>query len=229
MAMRIDILTIFPDMFSAFNESIIKRAREKGILNINIHDIREYSLDKHKKVDDYPYGGGAGMVMMAEPIVRAIEHVKNFNMGKVIFLGARGKTFNQERALKLSKEQGLIFICGHYEGIDERVYNYIDEEISLGDFILTGGEMAAIPIVDCISRFIPGVLSSSESLEEESFSKNTLEYPQYTKPREFRGVNVPEVLLSGHHLNIKKWRECESLRITKELRPDLLEKDTNIT
>ena len=222
--MRIDILTIFPNMFSSFDESIIKRARENGILNINIHNIREYSLDKHKKVDDYPYGGGAGMVMMAQPIVETIEHVKNFNSGKVIFLGPRGNTFNQEMAHKLSEERELIFICGHYEGIDERIYNYIDEEISLGDFILTGGEMAAIPVIDCISRLIPGVLSSFESLNEESFSSNTLEYPQYTKPRDFRGLTVPDVLISGHHLNIKKWRKEESLRLTKELRPDLMEK-----
>jgi len=223
--MRIDVLTIFPNMFSAFDESMIKRAKENGILNINIHNIRDYSLDKHKKVDDYPYGGGAGMVMMVEPIVRTIEHVKNFNFGKVILLGPRGKIFNHEVALNLSKEKELIFICGHYEGIDERVYNYIDEEISLGDFILTGGEMAAIPIIDCISRLIPGVLSSTQSLHEESFSKDTLEYPQYTKPREFRGLIVPDVLLSGHHLNIKKWRQDESLRLTKKLRPDLIKKE----
>ncbi len=222
--MRIDILTIFPGMFSVFNESIINKARKNGIIDIQIHNIRDFSLDKHKKVDDYPYGGGAGMVMMVEPIVLAIEHVRNFNKGKVIFLGPRGKTFNQEEAQNYSKENELIFLCGHYEGVDERIYNFIDEEISLGDFILTGGEMAAIPIVDSISRLIPKVLSSCDSLEEESFSKNTLEYPQYTKPREFRGLIVPEVLLSGHHLNIKKWREKESLSITEKLRPDLFAK-----
>ncbi|MCL2323875.1 MAG: tRNA (guanosine(37)-N1)-methyltransferase TrmD [Oscillospiraceae bacterium] len=223
--MRIDILTIFPNMFSPFDESIIKRARDNNILDINIHDIREFSLEKHKNVDDYPFGGGAGMIMMVEPIVLAIEYVRKINSGKVIFLGPRGKTFNQNMAKEYSLQKELIFVCGHYEGVDERVFEFIDEEISLGDFILTGGEMAAIPIIDSISRLIPGVLSSSESLSEESFSGDLLEYPQYTRPRDFRGLSVPEVLLSGHHLNIKKWRQSESMRITEKYRPDLKNKN----
>ncbi len=225
MVMRIDILTIFPNMFSPFEESIIKRARENGIIDIRVHNIRDYSRDKHKKVDDYPFGGGAGMVMMVEPIAICIEEVKKLNKGKVVFLGPRGETFNQDMARDFSKEEEIIFLCGHYEGIDERVYSFIDCEISLGDFILTGGEMAAIPIIDSIARLIPGVLSSSESLDEESFSNNTLEYPQYTKPREFRGLMVPDVLLSGHHSNIKKWRYEESLKITNKFRPDLFLKN----
>lgn len=223
--MRIDILTIFPKMFSPFDESIIKRARDNHILDIQIHDIREFSSDKHKSVDDYPYGGGAGMIMMVEPIVNAIEYVKGINSGKVIFLGPRGKTFNQNIAKEYSLEKELIFVCGHYEGVDERVFNFIDEELSLGDFILTGGEMAAIPVIDSISRLIPEVLKSSESLNEESFSEDLLEYPQFTRPREFRGLSVPEVLFSGHHLNIKKWRQKESLRVTEKYRPDLILKN----
>lgn len=219
--MKIDILTLFPEYFQVFNYSIINRAREKNILEINTYDIRQYSLNKHKKVDDYPYGGGAGMVMTPQPLVDCIEDVKRFNKGKVIFLGPRGKTFNQEKAKELSKEKELIFLCGHYEGIDERVRQYIDEEISLGDFILTGGEAACVPIVDSICRMIPGVLSTSESYEDESFYNGLLEYPQYTRPEEFRGIRVPNVLLSGHHENIRKWRRLMSLKITKSNREDL--------
>lgn len=222
--MEIDILTLFPEYFSVFDYSIIKRAREKGILSIKSHDIRNFSNNKHKKVDDYPYGGGAGMVMTPKPIVDCIRHVKNFNKGKVIYLGPRGKTFNQSMAKDLSKEKELIFLCGHYEGIDERVRKYIDEEISLGDFILTGGEAACIPIIDSISRLIPGVLSSAESYEEESFYNGLLEYPQYTRPENFEGEIVPKVLLSGHHDNIRKWRKAQSLLITKRYREDLYRK-----
>lgn len=226
--MKIDILTLFPEYFQVFNYSIINRAREKNILEINTYDIRRYSLNKHKKVDDYPYGGGAGMVMTPQPLVDCIEDVKKGNKGKVIFLGPRGKTFNQEKAKALSKEKELIFLCGHYEGIDERVRQYIDEEISLGDFILTGGESACIPVVDSICRMIPGVLSTSESYEDESFYNGLLEYPQYTRPEEFRGISVPKVLLSGHHENIKKWRKLMSLKITKSNREDLY-KDYKLT
>ncbi|MBE6044108.1 MULTISPECIES: tRNA (guanosine(37)-N1)-methyltransferase TrmD [Clostridium] len=224
MAMRIDILTLFPEMFQVLNYSIIGRAIKNNIININTHNIREYSTNKHKKVDDYPYGGGAGMVMTPQPIVDAIKSIKKLNKGKVIFLGPRGKTFNQEMAKKLSQEDEIIFLCGHYEGIDERIYKYIDEEISLGDFVLTGGEMACIPIVDSICRLIPGVLSSSESFIEESFYNGLLEYPQYTRPECFEGEKVPEVLLSGHHQNIRKWRRKQSLILTKKLRPDLFNK-----
>lgn len=224
MAIKIDILTLFPEMFEIFNHSIIGKAKEKNIIEINTLNIRDYTLDKHKKVDDYPYGGGAGMVMAAQPIVDCIKSVKQNNKGKVIFLGPRGKTFNQNIAKELSKESELIFLCGHYEGIDERAYDYIDMEISLGDFVLTGGEMACIPVVDGICRLIPGVLSSSESYTEESFYDGVLEYPQYTRPECFEGVKVPEVLTSGHHENIRKWRRLQSLKLTKERRVDLFSK-----
>lgn len=221
MAIKVDILTLFPEMFEIFNYSIIGRAIKNEIISINTHNIRNFTLDKHKKVDDYPYGGGAGMVMAAQPVVDCIRSVKNQNKGKVIFLGPRGKTFNQEIAKKLSKEEEFIFVCGHYEGIDERFYNYIDLEISLGDFVLTGGEMACIPVIDSICRLIPGVLSSSESFTEESFYSGVLEYPQYTRPEIFGGHRVPEVLLSGHHENIRKWRRTQSLVLTRERRIDL--------
>lgn len=228
MDVRVDILTLFPEMFQIFNHSIMGRAIKNNIININTVNIRDFTESKHRKVDDYPYGGGAGMVMSAQPVVDAISHVKKLNSGKVIFLGPRGKTFNQEMAKELSKEKGLIFVCGHYEGIDERVYNHIDMEISLGDFVLTGGEMACIPIVDAICRLIPDVLGSSESFMDESFYDGLLEYPQYTRPEVFRGERVPEVLTSGHHENIRKWRKLQSLTITEERRPDLF-KNYNLT
>lgn len=221
--MKIDILTLFPEMFQIFNHSIIGRAQESNLISISAVNIRDFSLNKHKKVDDYPYGGGAGMVMLAQPIVDSILEVKKRNRGKVIFLGPRGKTFNQQIAKELSKEEELIFLCGHYEGIDERAFKYIDMELSLGDFVLTGGEMACIPIVDSICRLIPGVLASEESFSEESFYSGLLEYPQYTRPVEFQGDTVPEVLMSGHHENIRKWRRTQSLIITKERRKDLFE------
>jgi tRNA (guanine37-N1)-methyltransferase len=224
MAIKIDILTLFPEMFEIFNHSIIGKAKEKNIVEINTLNIRDYTLDKHKKVDDYPYGGGAGMVMAAQPIVDCIKVAKQSNKGKVIFLGPRGKTFNQNMAKELSKESELIFLCGHYEGIDERAYGYIDMEISLGDFVLTGGEMACIPVVDGICRLMPGVLSSSESYTDESFYDGVLEYPQYTRPECFQEIRVPEVLMSGHHENIRKWRRFQSLKLTKERRPDLFTK-----
>ncbi|GAB6170034.1 tRNA (guanosine(37)-N1)-methyltransferase TrmD [Clostridium carnis] len=222
--MKINILTLFPEMFDLFNHSIMGKAQEKGLIKIEPINIRDFTLNKHKKVDDYPYGGGAGMVMTPQPIVDAIRHCRKNNNGMVIFLGPRGKTFNQRIATKLSKEKELIFICGHYEGIDERVYKHIDMEISLGDFILTGGEMAAIPVVDSILRLIPGVLNKEESHMDESFSDGLLEYPQYTRPEEFEGDKVPQVLLSGHHENIRKWRRLQSLIITKERRLDLYTK-----
>ena len=222
--MDIDILTLFPEMFDVFNYSIIGRAKEKGIVSFNISDIRDFTLDKHRKVDDYPYGGGAGMVMAAQPIVSSIRAVKKHNDGPVIFLGPRGKTFTQEDAKKLSKLPKLIFLCGHYEGIDERAYKEIDMEYSLGDFVLTGGEMACIPIIDSILRMINGVLSCDESYEEESFYHGLLEYPQYTRPPVFEGESVPETLLSGHHENIRKWRRQKSLILTRERRRDLFDK-----
>lgn len=219
--MKISILTLFPEMFSIFDHSIIGRARENNIVDLDLLNIRDYTLNKHKKVDDYPYGGGAGMVMAPQPIADAIRKAKENNNGKVVFLGPRGRTFNQEIAKDLSKEENLVFLCGHYEGIDERVYKYIDMEISLGDFVLTGGEMAAIPVIDSILRLIPGVLGKEESFMEESFYDGMLEYPQYTRPEEFEGDKVPEILLSGHHENIRKWRRLKSLEITKKSRPDL--------
>lgn len=219
--MKISILTLFPEMFSIFNYSIIGRARENNIIHLDILNIRDYTLNKHKKVDDYPYGGGAGMVMAPQPIVDAIRHAKESAPGKVVFLGPKGKTFNQEIAKELSEEENLIFLCGHYEGIDERVYKHIDMEISLGDFVLTGGEMAAIPVIDSILRLKPGVLGKEESFMEESFYNGLLEYPQYTRPEVFEGDKVPEVLMSGHHENIRKWRRLKSLQITKKFRPDL--------
>lgn len=224
MAIKIDILTLFPEMFQIFNHSIIGKAREKEIIQINTFNIRDYTVNKHKKVDDYPYGGGAGMVMTPQPIVDCIRAIKQNNKGKVIFLGPRGKTFNQDIAKELSKESELIFLCGHYEGIDERTYDYIDMEISLGDFVLTGGEMACIPIVDSICRLAKDVLSSSESYTEESFYNGVLEYPQYTRPEIFEGKGIPKVLTSGHHENIRKWRRLQSLIVTKERRPDLFNK-----
>ena len=222
--MKINILTLFPDMFDIFSHSIMGKASEKGLLDIKAIDIRDYTLNKHKKVDDTPYGGGAGMVMAPQPVVDALRDIKKTNKGKVIFLGPRGKTFNQELANELSKEEELIFVCGHYEGIDERVYKYFDMEVSLGDFVLTGGEMAAIPVIDSICRLIPGVLGKEESFQDESFYDGTLEYPQYTRPFEFEGEKVPEILISGHHENIRKWRRKQSLLITKKRRQDLFEK-----
>ncbi|MCD2345992.1 tRNA (guanosine(37)-N1)-methyltransferase TrmD [Clostridium guangxiense] len=222
--LKIDILTLFPEMFDVFNYSIIGRARENNIVEINTHNIRDYSLNKHKKTDDYPYGGGAGMVMTPQPIVDCIKRVKDSNSGKVIFMGPKGKKFDQNMAKDISKENEIIILCGHYEGIDERVYKYIDEEVSLGDFVLTGGEMACIPIVDSICRMLPGVLKTSESYIDESFYSGLLEYPQYTRPEVFEGEKVPEILLSGHHENIKKWRRKESLLITMKKRKDLLKK-----
>ena len=219
--MKISILTLFPEMFSIFDHSIIGRARENNLVDFSLLNIRDYTLNKHKKVDDYPYGGGPGMVMAPQPIVDTIRKAKEDNKGKVIFLGPRGKTLNQELAKDLSKEENLIFLCGHYEGIDERVYNHIDMEISLGDFVLTGGEMAAIPVIDSILRLIPGILGKEESFMEESFYNGLLEYPQYTRPEDFEGDKVPDILLSGHHENIRKWRRVKSLNITKKNRSDL--------
>lgn len=222
--MKIHVLTLFPEMFSILNHSIIGRAIKNSVVEVNAINIRDYSKDKHKKVDDYPYGGGAGMVMTPQPVIDSIKVVKNINGGKVIFLGPRGKTFDQTMAKELSSEKELVFLCGHYEGIDERIYNYIDEEISLGDFVLTGGEMACIPIIDSICRLIPGVLPKDESYIEESFYDGVLEYPQYTRPECYEGDSVPEVLLSGHHENVRKWRRKQSLLITKERRADLFKK-----
>ena len=224
--MKINILTLFPEMFDIFNHSIVGKAREKNLISIEATNIRDYTLNKHKKVDDYPYGGGAGMVMSAQPVVDSIRAVKKNNKGKVIFLGPRGKTFDQKMAEELSKEDEFIFLCGHYEGIDQRAFKEVDMEISLGDFVLTGGEMAAIPVIDSILRLVPGVLNKEESHQDESFSDGLLEYPQYTRPEIFEDERVPDVLLSGHHENIRKWRRLQSLLVTKERRSDLFKKIT---
>lgn len=219
--MKIDILTLFPNMFTGFiNESIIKRAINSDLVEINVHNIRDYSPFKNKQVDDYPFGGGPGMVLMCEPIFNAIEDLRKENT-KVIMLTPSGEVFNQKVATKLIKLEHIILLCGHYEGFDERIKTIVDMEISIGDYILTGGEIPAMAITDTIVRLIPGVINN-ESLDSESFNDNLLDYPVYTRPEVFRGMRVPEVLLSGHHANIEKYRKEEQLRITKERRNDLL-------
>ena len=219
--MKISILTLFTDMFEVFNHSIVNKAKNNNIVEINLINIRDFSNNKHNKVDDYPFGGGAGMLMSVEPVYNAIMHTKKSELDRVIYLGPRGNVFNQSKAQELSKHEHLIFLCGHYEGIDERCYNFIDEEISLGDFILTGGEMAAIPIVDSIIRLLPSVINQ-ESLKNESFTGDLMDFPQYTKPRSFMGMDVPDVLLSGDHGKIDKWRQEESFKITRKFKPYLL-------
>ncbi len=224
--MTVDILTVFPEMFeSVFAASILGRAREQGLLDIRLTDIRPFSAAKHKNTDDYPFGGGAGMVMTAQPIMDAMAAVSASLPGaRRIYLGPRGKKLTTQLARELAREPALILLCGHYEGVDQRALDAcIDEEISIGDYILTGGELAAMVLTDCVARFIPGVLGSSESPEEESFSDGLLEYPQYTRPRDLNGRSVPEVLLNGDHAKIAAWRRRESLRATLRFRPDLLE------
>ena len=221
--MKIDILTLFPNMFdNIINESIIKRALDKKIVEINIHNIRDYSKDPHKKVDDYGFGGGKGMVLMCQPIFDAVDALKDED-AKVILMTPQGITYNQQKAYELSSEKHLIIICGHYEGFDERIRSIVDVEISIGDFVLTGGEIPAMAICDSIVRLLDGAIDK-ESHEKDSFNDNLLDYPVYTHPTSFRGMNVPEVLLSGHHANIEKWRLDEQIKRTKERRPDLLEK-----
>ena len=224
--MRIDIISIFPKMFSAvLDESIIKRAQAKGKVKIFTHDLRDYTLDKHHKVDDRPFGGGSGMVIQVEPVFRALQAIKKKIKGKskVILLCPQGKKFDQLYAKKLSGCRNLIFICGHYEGVDERVRQYlVDEEISIGDYVLTGGELAAMVLVDSLVRLIPGVLGDKNSLNFESFEGNLLEYPQYSRPAKFKNWPVPEVLVSGAHDRIYAWRKLQALRRTKQRRPDLL-------
>lgn len=225
--LRFDIITIFPGMFeSPFNESILKRAHEKELLEFCIHDLRDYSLNKHRKVDDYPFGGGVGLVMNVEPISRAIEAIKKeVPRARTLLMSPSGKPFNQKKARELSAESNLILICGRYEGVDERVrLHCVDEEISIGDYVLTGGEIPAMAVVDAVARLVPGVLGDENSVIEESFSDSLLEYPQYTRPRNFQGHQVPEVLVSGNHKEIQKWQRKESLKKTAEVRPDLLNK-----
>jgi len=227
--MKIDILTLFPKMFKGpFDESIIKRAQKKKLVEIKIHNLRKWADDKRGTVDDRPFGGGVGMVLMIKPIDKALEEIKksasrNIKKRKIILLSASGKSFNQKKAKELSKEDHLIFICGHYEGIDERVKEHlVDEEISVGDYVLTGGELPAMMIIDSIVRLIPNVLEKPNVTKEESFSFSSLvEYPQYTRPANFKGWKIPKILLSGNHQKIKEWRQKKALEKTKKNRPDL--------
>lgn len=219
--MKIDILTLFPESFSPLKTSILARAEESGKLEINLVNIRDFSKDKHKKCDDYPFGGGAGMLMTVQPLFDTINSVYKEN-AKIIFPSPVGQTFSAKKAEQLSKAEHLIFVCGHYEGVDERIFELFDiEQISIGDYVLTGGELPSMVIIDSIARFVDGVISK-ESLESESFSNGLLEYPQYTRPQEFMGLSVPDVLVSGNHQEIDKWRKEESLKRTKKYRSDLL-------
>ena len=225
--MKFDVLTLFPEMFKSLEESIIGKAKEKNLIDINLINIRDFSKDKHKKVDDTPYGGGAGMVMKADVVYDAFKSIKQDN-AKVIYLTPQGKTLNQKKVEELSKESHLILLCGHYEGIDQRVIDKIvDEEISIGDYVLTGGEIPAMVLIDSVSRYIEGVLSK-DSTKEESFSNGMLEYPQYTRPEVFENEKVPEILLTRHHENIEKWRRKKAIEISYKKRPDLL-KNKNLS
>ena len=224
--MDIKIFSLFPEMFSGpLGASLLGKARSKDILNIDVINFREYSTNKHRSVDDYPFGGGAGMVLQPEPVISALRDNLDLNDPdtEIILMSPQGKTFNQEAACALSKKKRLAFICGHYEGFAERIRSFVTQEYSIGDYDLTGGELPAMVMIDAISRLIPGVIKEQESYEEDSFYHGLLEYPHYTRPQNFEGMEVPEVLLSGHHENIRKWRKKESLRRTLLRRPDLLE------
>lgn len=222
--MKIDILTLFPNMFDSLNHSILGKAKEKNIVQIDTIDFRNFAENKHNQVDDYPYGGGQGMVLKPEPIFNAVESLETNEKSRVILLCPQGETFSQKKAEELAQEKHLVFICGHYEGYDERIRQHlVTDELSIGDFILTGGELAAMTMIDSIVRLIPDVLGKEESHKDDSFSTGLLEYPQYTRPQNFRGMKVPDVLVSGHHKNIEKYRLEESLRRTYLRRPDLLE------
>lgn len=221
--MRIDILTLFPEMFGeVLSASMLGRAQAGGLLDIRLHQIRDFADNKHRKTDDYPFGGGAGMVMMAQPIFDCIAAVDPTHEAQRILLTPRGKLLTQEGARVLSVCPRLLLLCGHYEGVDERVLSILDGEISIGDYVLTGGELPAMVLLDCVARFVPGVLGSGESAEDESFSRGLLEYPQYTRPADFRGMGTPEILLGGNHALIEKWRYEAALEKTRSMRPDLL-------
>lgn len=225
--MKFDVLTLFPESFEPIKQSILGRALEKNLISLNLINIRDFSKDKHKKVDDTPYGGGAGMVIKPDVVYDAYKSIEDKN-AKVIYLSPQGNVLNQKKVESLSKEEHLILLCGHYEGIDQRVIDEIvDEEISIGDYVLTGGEIPAMVLIDSVSRYVEGVLTK-ESIKEESFSNNLLEYPQYTRPEVFLDKKVPEVLLSGHHENIRKWREEQSLNNTYQKRPDLLKENNMV-
>lgn len=220
--MKITILTLFPEMFTPLSESIIGRARKKGLIEIEAVNIRDYTEDKHMKCDDYPFGGGAGLVMMAQPIGSAVEAVDPEHKARRIYLSPKGQTFRQEKVFELVEREHIVLLCGHYEGVDQRVLDlFFDEEISIGDYVLTGGELPAMVVCDAVARYAEGVLAP-ESLVQESFSENLLEYPHYTRPAEYRGLTVPEVLRSGDHAKIDAWRREQALAITKKNRPDLL-------
>ncbi|RZT22965.1 tRNA (guanosine(37)-N1)-methyltransferase TrmD [Fictibacillus sp. BK138] len=225
--MKIDVLSLFPDMFSGvFGQSILKKAQEKSAVQFQVHDFREYSTNKHRNVDDYPYGGGAGMVLTPQPLFDAVETLteETSERPRIILLCPQGERFSQKKAEELSKEKHLIFLCGHYEGYDERIREHlVSDEISIGDYVLTGGELGAMVVIDAVTRLLPGVLGKEESHLQDSFSTGLLEHPQYTRPADFRGMKVPDVLMSGNHKNIEEWRKKESLKRTYERRPDLLE------
>ena len=222
--MKIDILTLFPEMFTPLQTSIIGRAVNENKLQINVINIRDYTLDKHKKCDDTPFGGGAGMVMMAQPIASAIEAIDPEHKAKRVYLSPKGRMFNQKVVTEYSKLENILLLCGHYEGVDQRVIDlFIDEELSIGDYVLTGGEIPAMVVVDAVARYVDGVISG-QSLEQESFASGMLEYPQYTRPQEFMGLKVPEILVGGHHAKIDGWSAEQSEKITRKNRPDLLEK-----
>ena len=224
--MKFDILTLFPEMFTGiFESSILKRAIENKIIECQTINFRAFSGNKHNTVDDYAYSGGAGMLIRVDPIHRALQSIDNYQDAYVILTSPSGTPFSQQKAIELSKMNHLIIICGHYEGIDARILNYVDEEISIGDYVLTGGEMPAAIIVDAVSRMIPGVISDS-SIDTESFNDSLLEYPQYTRPQVYDGQSVPEILISGHHAKIRKWQRYEALKKTFIVRPDLLQKAT---
>ena len=219
-----DVITIFPEMFAPIlGESILKRAQEKKKVSIKVHDLRDYTRDKHRKVDDRPFGGGPGMVMTPQPIFDAVRKIKGRRKATVILTCPTGKPLTQKLAKNLTKHKNLIILCGHYEGVDERVRRHIvDESISIGDYVLTGGELPAMVLIDCLTRLVPGVLGKGESLVEESFEGGLLDFPQYTRPANFRGIKVPDVLLSGNHLHIQEWRTKQAMAVTKKNRPDLL-------
>ncbi len=225
--MKCDVLTLFPDILTAcLNESILKRAREKDLLDVRLCNIRDFTSDLHRTVDDAPFGGGAGMVFKPEPIFRAMDFLKeDGEPRRVVLLSPQGRPFDQSMAEAYAREdKRFVFICGRYEGIDERVKTLVDEEVSIGDYVMTGGELAALVIIDAVTRLVPGVLGDERSIEDESFSWGVLDYPHYTRPREYRGMNVPKVLLSGDHKEILHWRRKEALKKTREVRPDLIEK-----
>ena len=220
--MRIDVATLFPEMFDCMKCGVIGKAIERGLIRVNAVNIRDYTLDRHGKCDDTPFGGGAGMVMMPQPIGSAIEAVDPEHRAHRIFMSPRGRTFSQKIAVEFAQKENLLLLCGHYEGVDQRVIDmYIDEELSIGDYVLTGGELPAMVVCDCVARYVDGVISG-ESLKDESFSAGLLEYPQYTRPAVYKGVPVPEVLLSGNHEKVDEWRREKSLELTRKNRPDLL-------